>query len=188
MAAVNIRHHLNPLPLLPNTPDLVIIFHVRIIHAWLQASAESTDKHKKAYTPSYPKVYLNSVLLIWCKRVIRPQAGHYNITHYCVLGYGLPHGLELAKLFLAMRSALVAVRLHVFQPVLEGLGYSRYIRCEGVHVCLEQGAYVLALVYFEEEVLDIGCSLDLLESHEQLSSSQLAVRVVKFVALVCNLS
>ena len=63
--ALNILHHLTPLPPLPNVPNLVIISQVRIIHAWLQAYAESVDKHKKAYTPSYPIVSFNCCWILY---------------------------------------------------------------------------------------------------------------------------
>ena len=57
-------YHLTPLQRLSNVPDSVIISHIRVIHAWLMAYAKSANKHKNAYTPSYPIVSPKSVLLI----------------------------------------------------------------------------------------------------------------------------
>ena len=80
---MNILYHLTPLHRCATVPDSVIISHIRVILAWLQAYAESADKHKYAYTPSYPIVSANSVLLIWCKHVMCPPSGHYkaNLHH-----------------------------------------------------------------------------------------------------------
>ena len=51
-AAMNILYHLTPLHRLPTVPDLVIISHIRVILAWLQAYVESADKmHTLLPTP-----------------------------------------------------------------------------------------------------------------------------------------
>ena len=93
---MNILYHLTPLDRLPTVGDLVIIFHICVMLAWLEAYAESADKHKNAYTPSYPIVSANSILLNWCKHVMRPPSGHYkaNLHHSQYKTHGGHHALS----------------------------------------------------------------------------------------------
>ena len=46
----------------------------RIIHAWLQTYMESENQYNKTFTPSYPIVSCDSVLLLWCWTIIPPDA------------------------------------------------------------------------------------------------------------------